>query len=317
MPHRFEQRSFVGRLLLLLVLVLSGLNAQAESAPRVGLALGSGGAAGLAHIAMLKVFDQHGQRPQHIAGASIGAVIGMLYAAGLSGEEIEALFAEFGGSGLDLLSSLARGENGFSLSDLIDLDLGDGGLIDPQGFLDFLAGHIEARRFEDLEIGLSVVATSYFDGQTVVIESGDLFEAVRASMSVPGLFAPVEREKQLLIDGGMSNPLPWDLLEGKADFSVAVDVTGQREPPQEGSVPINELVFKSFELMQQSIIKARLENVEPDLYLQPDVSGVRLLHFHRVGEIIDKAQPEADRLAKFLADLPGRPDQSSSSSSQP
>jgi NTE family protein len=270
--------------------------------PRIGLALGSGGAAGLAHIAILKAFDEAGQRPSRIAGSSIGAIIGVLYAAGLSGAEIEALFGEFGGSGFDLLGKLASGENGISLTDMIDLDLGDGGLVDPGPFFDFLAEHIKARSFSDLEIPMRVVSTDYFSGESVVFEDGDLFEALRASMAVPGLFQPVTRNGDLLVDGGISNPLPWDQLGDDVDFIVAVDVSGQRETTDPGSVPANELLFKTFELMQQSIVRERLKADPPDLYLRPEVEGIRLLHFHRVDEILEQAQPAAERLRQSLAD---------------
>jgi len=270
--------------------------------PRIGLALGSGGAAGLAHIAILKAFDEAGQRPSRIAGSSIGAIIGVLYAAGLSGAEIEALFGEFGGSGFDLLGKLASGENGISLTDMLDLDLGDGGLVDPEPFFDFLREHIEARSFSDLEIPVMVVATSYFSGESVVFEDGDLFEALNATMAVPGLFQPVTHKDDLLVDGGISNPLPWDQLGDDLDFTVAVDVSGQRETTDPGSVPANELLFKTFELMQQSIVRERLKTDPPDLYLRPEAEGIRLLHFHRVDAILEQAQPAAERLRQSLAD---------------
>jgi NTE family protein len=278
--------------------------AMGSSAPRIGLALGSGGAAGLAHIAVLKAFDEAGQRPSRIAGSSIGAVIGALYAAGLSGTEIEAMFAEFDGSGLELIGQLASGENGISLTDMIDLDLDDGGLLDPEPFFDFLREHVDAREFSDLETPLVVVATSYFSGESVAFTDGDLFEALRASMAVPGLFQPVTRDDEILIDGGISNPLPWDQLGNEVDFVVAVDVSGQREPVEASTVPANELLFKTFELMQQSIVRERLKTDPPDLYLRPEVEGIRLLHFHRLSEILDQAQPAADRLRQVLQQLP-------------
>jgi NTE family protein len=172
-------------LVFLLMLAASALASQPESStadearspdPRIGLALGSGGAAGLAHIAILKGFDEAGQRPARIAGSSIGAIIGALYAAGLDGSEIEALFAEFGGSGFELLGDLASGENGISLTDLINLDLDDGGVVDPEPFFDYLRSQIEARRFSELEIPLVVVATNFYSGEAVVIDRGDLFD---------------------------------------------------------------------------------------------------------------------------------------------
>jgi len=137
--------------LLIAVLLLSPLpvmangDGQKPKAPSIGLALGSGGAGGLAHIAMLQVFDALKLKPDRIVGTSIGAVIGVLYAAGLSATQIEEIFDEFGGSSLDALSRLALSDADLNLSDFFDVDIDNGGLIDSSAFLDFLSGKIEAR----------------------------------------------------------------------------------------------------------------------------------------------------------------------------
>ncbi|MAT64944.1 MAG: Patatin [Gammaproteobacteria bacterium] len=268
--------------------------------PSIGLALGSGGAGGLAHIAMLQVFDDLSIRPDRIAGTSIGAVIGALYAAGLSAQQIRGIFAEFGGSSLDALSRLAEPDAGLTFSDLVEIDIDNGGLIDSGGFLDFLAGKIEARTFAELEIPLEIVATDYWSGKMVVLKQGDLFEAIAASMAVPGLFAPVPRDEQLLIDGGTSNPLPFDLLEGRHALIVAIDVSGSRQGGGQDQVEWNRLVFSTFEIMQQSIIAARMRARKPDIYIKPDTSGVRLLHFNRIDRILEQAGPAARTLKQQL-----------------
>lgn len=296
--------SFLRRFLCVLSLTLCLTTAACadtlvSESDEPALALGSGGAGGLAHIAMLGVFDELERRPAHIAGTSIGAVIGALYAAGLSAEEIEALFRDFDGDGMDVVSGFWNSE--LDLTDLLDSGLDEGGVLDPQGFLDYLAEQVEARRFEDLEIPLSVTATDFWSGEVVVIEEGDLFEALAASMAVPGLFKPVERGDQLLLDGGLSDPLPYlRLMESHATV-IAVDVSGTREPGSE-ETGLTKFLFKSFEVMQQSIIRQMRQQGEPDLYLKPNTEGIRLLHFNRLSDILEKAEPEADRLREFLAD---------------
>ncbi|WP_355659633.1 patatin-like phospholipase family protein [Halomonas salifodinae] len=295
------------RLSLFALLITSALllaPAQAEeaepSAPTLGLALGSGGAAGLAHIAMLQEFDALGIKPDRLAGTSIGAVIATLYAAGLSADEIHDLFDDFGGSPLDALSELAGGDE-LGLTDLIQLGLNEGGLFDSAGFLRFLAGHIEARRFDELEIPLTLVATDYWSGESVLLDSGELFPAIEASMAVPGLFKPVRRDDQLLIDGGTSNPLPFDLLQGRVDRVIAVDVSGNRVPVEGEEIGLTDLLFKTFEIMQGSITRQMLAHQAPDLYLQPDTQGIQLLHFNRVEEILAQAEPAARELREQLA----------------
>ncbi|WP_026340527.1 patatin-like phospholipase family protein [Thioalkalivibrio sp. ALJT] len=288
---------------LLLILGATPASLAAETsdrdAPTLGLALGSGGASGLAHIAILEIFDELGTTPDRITGTSIGAVIGALYAAGLDADAILDLFDDFAGSELDALTGLAR--SSLRLRDLIPLRLGHDALLDSSEFLRFLSEHTEARDFDDLRIPLAVVATDFRTGESVVMDEGDLFEAIEASMAVPGLFAPVQRDDRYLIDGGASNPLPYDLLQGHYDYVIAVDVSGQGEPNDTDDLGITDLLFESFSIMQGSIIRQMKRHDPPDLYLVPATEGVRLLHFNRIEEIMDQAQPVANELREQLA----------------
>ncbi|WP_111641126.1 patatin-like phospholipase family protein [Marinimicrobium alkaliphilum] len=267
------------------------------TATDIALALGSGGAGGLSHIAMLGVFDELKQKPAHISGTSVGAVIGALYAAGLSAKEIEAVFKEFNGDGFDVLQGIW--DSGLSIGNLLKTSINEGGLLDASNFLDYLAEQVEAERFEDLQIPLSIVATDYWTGEAVVIEEGDLFEAIAASMAVPGLFKPVTRGDQVLLDGGLANPLPYQLLMGRYDHVIAIDVSGVRERSEEAA-GLTQYLFKTFEIMQQSIIRQMRQQDEPDLYLKPDTGDIQLLHFNRLNDILEKAQPEAEKLREFL-----------------
>jgi NTE family protein len=293
-------------ILLIALILLSPLAGAAKSAqqsptaPSIGLALGSGGAGGLAHISMLQVFDDLNLKPDQIVGSSIGAVIGALYAAGLSAEQIIEIFDEFGGSKLDALSHLALSNAELNLSDLFDVDIDNGGLIDSSAFLDFLAGKIEARTFKDLKIPMQVVATDYWSGETIVLSEGDLFTAIKASIAVPGLFSPVPHGKRLLIDGGTSNPLPFDLLSKNHDLVIAIDVTGSRASADKTKVELTKVYFNTFEIMQQSIIAAKMRHQKPDVYIKPDTSNIRLLHFNRLKQILKQAQPAADKLKQEI-----------------
>lgn len=295
--------------LLVLLLLLAPPVARATTSPAedgaepcaIGLALGSGGAAGLAHIAMLAVFDELGMQPSRIAGTSIGAVIGALYSAGLDARTIGGLFDEFGGSGLDAISGLIQGDNGLNLRDVMDLDLEHGGLVDPGGFIEFLEDQTPVRDFEALRIPLDVVATDYWSGEAVVLSTGSLFDAVRASMAVPGLFSPLRRGQQLLIDGGTTNPLPVDRLRDDCSTVIAIDVSGARpRPDDDPEAGFSDLLFGSFTLMQQALISQTLTQYEPDLYLKPEIRNVRLLHFNRIDSVLEQAAPTAQRLRHFL-----------------
>ena len=120
-------------------------------------------------------------------------------------------------------------------------------------------------------------------------------------MAVPGLFEPVRHDDgQPLIDGGASNPLPYDLLQGEYDYVIAVGVSGNGSPNATEEIGMTDLLFKSFSIMQGSIIRHMTRLDPPDLYLVPDTGGIRLLHFNRIDEILEKAEPAAGELRAQL-----------------
>jgi NTE family protein len=269
--------------------------------PSIGLALGSGGATGLAHIPMLEVFDELGIKPSIIAGASIGSIIGALYASGLSGKEIRDIVNDFAGSDMESLKALIQGHSGLKIMDLLRFDFDDGGLLDSQGFLNFLKHKIRVSTFEELTIPFKVVAADYWKREQVVFETGELIPAVKASMAVPGLFAPVAHEDRLLVDGGTVNPLPYDLLQGECEIVAAIDVSGAKAFDGKEKPGLTDSLFNTFEIMQQAIILQKINNHKPDIYIKPDIKDIRLLHFYRSQEIFDQAQPAAEELKTKLA----------------
>ena len=270
---------------------------ERASSDGIALALGSGGAGGLAHIAMLEEFDRRDLKPSVIAGTSIGAVIGAMYAAGLSADEIRELFAVFGESALNPFAGLL--DDGPAWTDLVRAEWGKGGVIDASGFMEFIGKHFEARRFEDLEMPLKIVAANYWDGRSVVFDEGDLFSAIKASMAVPGLFKPVHRDGMLLIDGGVTNPLPWDIVDDY-QLVIAIDVSGSRNPDMDDAPKLFDLLFKTFEIMQQSLINEKISANPPDLYIKPRLHGIRLLHFDRIDAILEQSREAATELGEEL-----------------
>ena len=271
----------------------------------IGLALGSGGANGLAHIPMLEVFDELGIVPKIIAGTSIGAVIGALYASGLSGSDLRRLALDFASEDKHIMSTLIQGNMGLSLLDLIRPDLDNGGLLDSQGFLDFLHEKIRVSTFEELAIPLMVVAADYWKREQVVLDQGQLIPAIKASMAVPGLFAPVSVNGRLLVDGGTVNPLPFDLLHDRCDLIVAVDVSGGMTEPTElteDKPDVLDSLFNTFEIMQRAITAEKMKYREPDIFIRPETSGIRLLHFHKAEQIFAQSRSAAQMLKTALSE---------------
>lgn len=262
--------------------------AERSGEVRLGLALGGGGARGLAHIHVLGAFDDLGVKPAAIAGSSIGALLGAAYASGLDASQITDYVVEHLGNRRSVLSHLWRTRAG-SLAEF----LADGGL----RFGQFNAERILAeflpvemgRRFEDMSIPLTVTATQFYGGSECALREGDLVSALAASIALPAIFRPILRAGSVLVDGGISNPLPYDLISDVCDVTIAVDVTG---PPELAvgetarvPTPIDAMLGAS-QLMMNAIVETKRKHLPPDFLIRPPVSRYRVLDFMQVATIL-------------------------------
>jgi NTE family protein len=284
----------------------AGLLAGCRGAGRggkIGLALGGGGARGLAHVPMLEVFDELRIRPDYIVGTSIGAVIGLLYASGMTGSEIRALIDRLTVSDEESwLGSLFEEDIG-RWWDWIELRLGRGGLVDPGKFLAFLEEQSGASRFEQLQIPLQVVAADFWNRAQVVFERGELAPAIHASIAIPGLFNPVQYRGRTLVDGGLVNPVPYDLLLDRCQTVVAVNVLGERTPPSDGTPGYFENLFNTVQISQSAIVREKLDRQPPDIYIRPQLKDIRVLEFNRIDEIYAQAEAARDELKRKLSGM--------------
>ena len=253
---------------------------------RLGLALSSGGARGSAHVGVLKVLEEYGIVPDVIAGSSMGAQVGGAYAAGAPLADLE-----------DLFRSSSSGRVIRTLMPTIPWSGWSSGR-EVSRFLRRLVGD---RRIEDLPVPFAAVATDLQSGLPVAIESGPLASAIRASLSVPGLFTPVWIDEHLLIDGGVSNPLPIDVARRLgADVIIAVDTLvepsevkmtgipsfGTREPSLGvvGTVrpsingrrfhpSVFSVLFQMSTVFQKRLANLILASYTPDILIRPDFSA--------------------------------------------
>ena len=298
-PLTLSRRSFLLFSAAGLAVAVSGC-AKKPGLPRVGLALGGGGAKGLAHILMLEALDDLGIRPHVISGTSIGAIIGALYAAGLSGKDIRALIEQF------FVDKKAAGHELFALPksirwlDFIDPALAEGGLLDSSDFIKYMGEVLPTTRFNKLVIPLKVVAAELLTGRQVVIDSGDLLPALQASMAVPGVFAPVKWKGMTLVDGGVANPLPYELVEAGSDLVIAIDVSGSRDLADDGKLSSMGVLLQSFHNMGNNIVAEKLKRVRPSIYIRPEILNVKVLEFYKAREIFAAARPAQQQL---LTDL--------------
>ena len=267
--------------------------------PSIGLALGGGGARGLAHIAMLEAFDELGLRPSIIAGTSIGALYGAAYASGISGRELRdhtrkvlsqrfALFREFfAAQPLQRLADVFGVRNAF---------------LNPEGVLDLIMPADVKRTFADCQIPLMIVASCFYEQEAHVFSGGELRPAVAASMALPVIFQPVVYDGRAMVDGGLTNPLPYDLLVGKADIVVAIDVSGAPVPDPKRAAPTAlESLFASAFLFERSIVKEKLKAAQPDILISGGTSRFQVLDFLKYDEILAASEPAKEKLKQQLA----------------
>lgn len=272
--------------------------------PKVGLALGGGGARGLAHILMLQTLDRLGVRPQTIAGTSIGAIIGTLYAAGRSGDQIYTGISELVAPPKSL-QQIFQTRKIFAWLEYLDLDIGRGSILQVDKFLADLEDVIGVETFEELPIPLKVVATDFWAREEKVFSTGPIIPAVAASFALPGIFKPVVQDKRVLMDGGSVNPLPYDVIQEECDFVIAIDVLGQRAPTEDLLPSYTETLFNAFQIAEKSIVREKFRRRQPDVYIEVDVKGVAMLDFHKVDEIFAQAEPARAELEKALKEFIG------------
>ncbi len=267
--------------------------------PMIAIALGGGGARGIAHVLALEALDELGIRPAAIAGTSMGAVIGAAYAAGLEARGIRGHVLRVLRNRSDVMGKLLKARVG-RFADLVLRGRGNPVLLDPEIFLDLFWPAGVPEKFEALAIKTFVVATNYSDRNELVFRSGPLKPAVAGSMAIPGLFRPVENGSSVLIDGGAVNPLPYDLLFDSADIVIAIDVTfGGRSRARRIPSPL-ESMFGAAQIMQGAITAQKIRRRPPDVLIRPKVEQFGLLDFFRAGQILRGAETCKDELKSAL-----------------
>jgi NTE family protein len=269
--------------------------------PTIGLALGGGGTRGLAHIAMLEAFDELGVKPSIIAGTSIGAVYGAAYASGISGKDLREHTRFVLAQRFSLIRDLfiARAQ---PLQRLVGVVGRRGAILNPATVLDVILPKEVKNDFAACEIPIRIVASDFYQQEPKVFTEGSLRTAVAASMALPAIFQPVVAGGHVFIDGGLTNPLPFDLLMAETDIVVAIDVSGIPVPNPRRPVPTAfEALFSSAFLFERTIIKEKLKSAQPDILISAGTSRYQVLDFLKFDEILEAAAPAKEKLKQQLA----------------
>lgn len=276
--------------------------------PKVGLALGSGSARGWAHIGVIRALEEAGIRPDVVCGCSIGAFVGAAYVNG----------------DLDRLESWISTLAWKDVFGLMDIRLA-GGLIKGDKLIAFLERHFVDKDITALTMPFGCVATDLASGRETWLKEGSIVAAVRASIALPGLFAPVKRDGRLLVDGGLVNPVPVSLCRALgADIVIAVDlgsdVVGsslRRSVPAEerqdanwsdkllasiglkgdGDLPsVVSVLSTSIQIMQTRIARSRLAGEPADVLIAPRLAHLGLMDYHRSAEAIPEGLAAVKRM---------------------
>lgn len=293
-------------------------SAMASSRPRIGLVLAGGGAKGGAHIGVLKVLEQQRVPIDCIAGTSMGALIGAGYAAGLPATDLETFItgidwgAVVGGAGRRLLQPIEQKRFADAASTPVELGFHDGHVVTPGGLANtsgidnLLRTYVAQARmvsdFDKLPIPFRAVATDMVTGRMVVLKSGDLASAMRASMAIPGAFAPVVGDGYILADGGMVRNIPVDIARQTcAEVVIVVNLVEPTKSPEQ-LVQASQLVARSMDLLLESNENVQLESLtERDIRIDVPMGDIGTGDFERVPETIPLGEAAALAVAARLA----------------
>ncbi|NVK56724.1 MAG: patatin-like phospholipase RssA [Alteromonadaceae bacterium] len=290
---------------------------------KIGIALGSGASRGWAHIGVIQALEKLGVKIDVVAGCSIGAYVGSAYASGRLNE----------------LKEWASSLTEWQTLSLMGIGIRRGGLASGQKVFDKLSSDFCASTFEAMEKPFACVATDLYSGREVVFNTGDVGKSVQASCAIPALFSPIAYQDRWLVDGAVVNPVPVNLCRQLgADFVIAVNLNADFRPlriaretarhvetqernehffkksqdvvrqwfspePKDNSKQapgILSVMSSSLEILQARVTRSRLAGEPPDILIEPPLSDIGLMEFHRCAEMCETGEKVVMRLAEQI-----------------
>ncbi|MDF0725301.1 patatin-like phospholipase family protein [Cytobacillus sp. S13-E01] len=241
------------------------------SHPKIGLALGSGGARGFAHLGVIKVLKEENIPIDMISGSSMGALVASFYGAGL---DIERLY---------------KFAVAFKRKYYLDFTVPKMGFISGKRVKELIRLFTHGKNIEQLDIPIAIVATDLLNGEKVIFKSGPIADAVRASISIPGIFVPEKVNGRLLVDGGVVDRVPVSVVRDmKADLIIAVDVSHVKVNDEITS--IFDVILQSIDIMQDELVKER--EIASDVMIRPRVEQYSSRAFTNIEDIIRIGEEE-------------------------
>jgi NTE family protein len=250
---------------------------------KVGIALGGGGARGLAHIGVLRVLDNAGIKVDAIAGVSMGAVVGAAYSLGMSLDEME-----------EIANFYSKKRN---IARILDFSISRTSFIKGVKVKQFFNKVYDNKTFVNFKIPVYIVVTNLETGEEEILSKGSVAEAVRASSAVPGIFPPVKIHNNYYIDGGVVNPTPIDVLHNAGmDVIIGVDLVMKRNLELKNP-SITSTLLQSYEIIRTLAVKYKLSSTNTDaILLKPDLRGaIDSFRFHELNRFIRAGEEAAEK----------------------
>ena len=253
--------------------------------PKIGLALGSGAARGFAHIGVIKVLEENDIPIDFVAGSSIGAVVGALFCAGTPLDWV-----------IKLLGCLENRH-------IIDVSISKRGLIEGKKIEELLRFILKKKTFEQLDVPLAIVSTDLGKGEKVVFSKGEIVSAIRASISIPGIFPPVVYGERILVDGGVMDRVPAGVVRAMgADIVIGIDV-GFRLGEEFRPKNTFDIIIQTIGIMEIQAAKRKIDKC--DVIIAPDVRNISPFSISDAQECvkkgIEKAEENIEKIKKILS----------------
>jgi NTE family protein len=266
---------------------------------KIGLALGGGGARGIAHIPMLEAFDELGLKPAVIAGCSMGALVGACYAGGMSGKDLRDHATQLLSNRMDF-ARYVFGSRKTKLTELLSLRGLSALHLSGEKLADLALPDFLPKNIEDTAIPLKLIATDFERMEEVVLTSGPMSIGVGASIAIPGLITAPKINGRVHVDGGIVNPVPFDRVRDGMDIVVAIDVTGKPKPIGNSHASNLDMAIGSLLIMFNQLAETRRALSPPDIYIKPNVDQFGAGDFFKVRELLDAAVPAKDQLKRLV-----------------
>lgn len=272
----------------------AGANLKIETMKkrRVALVLAGGGARGVAHIGAIEELEERGFEIAAVAGTSMGALIGGMYASGH----------------LDAFKKWMCSLDKYKVFGLVDFTISSEGLVKGDRVIHAMEELVPDVRIEQMPVPFAAVAADLLTGREVVFDHGGLYEAIRASISIPSVFQPVRRDGMVLIDGGTVNPLPLNRVRREeGDLLVAVDVSAPfgADPTTRANASLNyyKVLIASSQIMQQHITQLMCRLYKPDVLVQMPADSYGMFEFYRSEELVEAGRAATrEALARSLSE---------------